>query len=491
MRIKALLAGSAASLSIIFAAAPLGAQSGQPSARTLTISSGKVEGLSLPSGVEAYLGIPYAAPPVRELRWREPQPVQSWPATFHADRLAPQCVQPGRNAQANQYSGAEITSEDCLYLNVWTRPGLSQAPVIVYIHGGAFFIGSGNMPIYGGETVASEGAVYVSLNYRLGALGFLAHPELSAESPNRASGNYASLDQIAALKWIRENIAQFGGDPNNVTIVGQSAGGSAVLTLQASPLTRGLIHRAVGMSGGGVNVDGPMRTSRSLVDAEQDGVSFQRLVGAETLAAMRALPVDRLTVPRTPGGPQIGPSLDGYVLPASVETIFSRSQHNDIPLIVGFTRDEGMGGGSSQHGWATAQTTYGRAPVYAYEFTRAHSYVPGVTFSDLEPATAGAYHTSEVPFWLGTLESFNRYRQTRAWTQADRDFSSAMTDSLIAFARSGDPATPQFRWSNFDPRRPMLLETGGAQARMVPWAQPSRPSGPVPAAPLGPRPLRD
>jgi para-nitrobenzyl esterase len=165
-----------------------------------TIESGKVEGVTLPSGAIAFLGIPYAAAPVRDLRWKDPQPVAVWKTTYHADRFGPQCMQPQRNLRANQYSGAEITSEDCLYLNIWTGPRHRKAPVIVYIHGGRFYIGSASMPIYSGEAVSKQGVVFVNFNYRLGALGFMAHPELSAESPHKTSGNYAFLDQLAALK---------------------------------------------------------------------------------------------------------------------------------------------------------------------------------------------------------------------------------------------------------------------------------------------------
>jgi len=490
MRTRAFLSTVALSVSMIAtAAAPLAAQPGQPAAPVVATRSGKVDGVTLPSGVAAYLGIPYAAPPVRELRWREPQPARSWTATYHADRFGPQCFQPDRNPQANQYSGAEVTSEDCLYLNVWTKPGLKNAPVIVFIHGGAFFIGSSSMPLYDGETVARNGAVFVNLNYRLGALGYLAHPALTAESPHKASGNYGSLDQIAALRWIHDNISRFGGDPSNVTVMGQSAGGASVLTLQASPLARGLIHRAVAMSGGGVNA-GALMSARALADAEKDGVKFQEILGAKSLADMRLLPVDRLVVPRTRGGPQIGPAQDGYVLPASVETIFAQSKQNDVPLLVGFTRDEGMGGGASQRGWAQAQATDGKAPAYGYEFIRAHSYVPGVTFSDLDPKTAGAYHTSEVPFWLGTLDSFNRFRQTRAWTPSDRAFSAALTQSLIAFARTGNPSTSELKWARFNPAQPSLIELGGPQARIIPWPQPS-PARPAPADGPGAGAVRD
>ena len=486
MRRSKLLAASVLVLTSLLSSVPVQAEPGSPSAPATVTGSGKVDGVVFPSGVEAYLGIPYAAPPVRELRWREPQPVKPWPAIYHADRFGPQCFQPDRNLRGNQYSGAEVTSEDCLYLNVWTTPRLKKAPVVVFIHGGAFFIGSSSMALYGGEEVAKKGAVFVNLNYRLGPLGFLAHPELTAESAHHASGNYGFLDQIAALKWVHDNIARFGGDPNDVTIMGQSAGGASVLILQASPLAKGLINRAIGMSGGGLDVQGPMG-SRSLAAVEQDGLKFQQIVGTKSLADMRSLPADRLVVPRAPGSPQIGPVEDGYVLPASIDQIFAQSKQNDVPLIVGFTHDEGMGGGASQEGWAKAQATHGRAPAYGYEFIRAHSYVPGVTFSDLNPKTAGAYHTSEVPFWLGTLDSFNRYRQTRAWTQADREFSADLTDSLVAFARTGDPSTVKLKWVKFDPARPRLLEIGGAQSRVIDWPAPSGPAGGPTGSWNGPR----
>ncbi|MEO9132283.1 MAG: carboxylesterase family protein [Sphingomonas sp.] len=473
----------------------------------VVIDSGRVDGTVRPSGVRAYLGIPYAAPPVRDLRWRDPQPVARWDGVYHADRLAPQCMQPQRGVMTNQYSGAEVTSEDCLYLNVWSRPSLKKAPVIVFIYGGGFFIGSSSMPLYGGETVSREGVVFVNFNYRVGPLGFLAHPELSAESPHKTSGDYGFLDQIAALKWVQRNIAQFGGDPANVTIVGQSAGSMSVLTLQASPLAKGLFHRAVGMSGAQIGGAIPMPT---LARAEQDGVRLQEVLKAGSIAQLRAMPADRIIVPRVPNGPSVGPNQDGYVLPDSIENIFARSAQNDVPLILGFTHDESFGGfgeikdlqdyqakaalrfgdrvqeflalypaatdqearaqaraadrdatmAVSMNAWAEAQTAHGRGRVFTYEFSRLHSYAPGATFTDLDPATAGAYHTSEVPFWLGTLDSFNRYRRTRAWTPDDRAFSHAMTESLVAFARSGNPNTPTLRWPQFDPGNEALLELG-------------------------------
>lgn len=501
-------------------AGPVAAQNAPSPA--VRIDSGRLDGLTTSSGISAFLGIPYAAPPVRALRWRDPAPAQPWTGTFHADRFAPQCVQPLRTGETNQYSGSEITSEDCLYLNVWAKPGARKAPVIVFIHGGGFFIGSGSMPLYGGEQVAQRGAVVVNMNYRLGVLGFLSHAELSAESPHKTSGNYAFLDQIAALQWVRRNIAQFGGDPDNVTIAGQSAGSMAVLTLQASPLARGLFHRAVGMSGALLGGSGP-GAMRPLADGEKEGARFLELMKAKDVKSLRLVPADRLVVPRVPGSPAVGAIQDGYVLPEPVDAIFARKQQNDVPLMLGFTRDESLGGlgpvttladyqervaarygaraarfmelypatsdaeartqsriadrdatmVASMKMWAVAQTANGRAPVYSYMFARPHSYAPGVTFPDLDPATAGAYHTSEVPFWLGTIDSFNKYRTTRAWTAADRAFSTAMIDSLVAFARTGSPNTPALQWPRFNAERPELLELGAA-VRRADWPSEQR-----------------
>lgn len=488
-----------------------------PVPEQVVLDSGRIDGIRLPTGTLAYLGIPFAAPPVRDLRWRDPQPVAAWQGIRHADRYAPQCVQPQRGTQTNQYSGAEITSEDCLYLNIWTQPNLKKAPVIVYIYGGGFFIGSSSMPLYGGEAVSRQGAVFVNFNYRVGPLGFLAHPELTAESAHKTSGDYGFLDQIAALEWVKRNIAQFGGDPDNVTIVGQSAGSMSVLTLQASPLAKGLFHRAVGMSGaliGGANA------MPELAEAEQDGVRLQTLLKARNLQDLRAMPADRIIVPRTPGGPKLGPIQDGYVLPKSIEQIFAASEQNDVPLIVGFAHDESFGGlgpvkdladyrakaatkfGTSasaflslypatndaeahaaasaadrdstmvvsMNAWAEAQAAHGRSPVYSYEFSRSHSYVPGVTLTDLNTATAGAYHTSEVPFWLGTLESFNQFRKTRDWTAADRAFSLAMTRSLVTFAKTGQPSTGTFRWAAYSPNSRLLLKLGDT-ATIASWPE--------------------
>jgi para-nitrobenzyl esterase len=212
------------------------------------LDAGRIDGKLLPSGVKAYFGIPFAAPPVRELRWREPQPVQKWSGVRHADRFAPECIQTLRAHDINHYFGEEATSEDCLYLNVWVPPDAqahARRPVAVWIYGGGFTIGSAAMANYHGEYLARKGIVYVTIAYRVGALGFLSLPSLDAESPHHVSGNQGFLDQVAALQWVQQNIAALGGDPGNLTIMGQSAGSMSVSILQASPLAKGLFHRVV------------------------------------------------------------------------------------------------------------------------------------------------------------------------------------------------------------------------------------------------------
>ena len=486
-----------------------------PSAAIVHTQGGTLSGKVLPSGIRAYLGIPYAAPPVRDLRWRAPQPAPEWSDIRSAREFGAQCFQPLRDATANSYAGAETMSEDCLYLNVWARPDTRRAPVIVYIHGGAFYTGAGSFPIYDGETIARHGAVFVNLNYRVGPLGFLALPELSAESPQGTSGNYGLLDQIAALGWIKRNIAAFGGDPDNITIVGQSAGSMSVLALQASPLAKGLFQRAVGMSG--AMIAGAI-TLPSRTEAETAGSKLEAGWKATSLSQLRAMPADRLIVPRVPGGPSTGPAIDGYVLPGSIPEIFRSGEQADVPLLVGFTRDEALGGmgpisgldeyrakAKSLYGdraerflelfpaandaeakaqarladrdntvalgmfsWAALQQTYGHAPVYSYEFAHPHSFAAGVTFSDLDPVKAGAYHTSEVPFWLGTLDSFNRFRHTRDWTANDRQISEKMVNALIAFARTGTPDVPSAEFPPFDASAPQLMMIAD-DLHQAPW----------------------
>ena len=471
------------------------------------VESGAISGKLLPSGVRAYFGVPFAAPPVVDRRWRAPQPVSAWRGTYHADRFAPQCIQILRASNINHYFGHEPTSEDCLYLNIWAPP-VSQsarpAPVIVWVHGGGMTIGSPSMANYGGENLAKKGVVYVSIAYRLGTFGFMAHPELTAESPHRASGNSGFLDQVAALQWIQRNIDKFGGDPARVIVAGQSAGAGSAFALQSSPLTKGLLHGIVGMSGGGLrfNADPPPRA-----EAEAAGQDLQRLLNAGSLADLRAVPADRILSAQaesqlggSAGTLRFRPVIDGYFWPRSPREVFAAGQQQDVPLLIGFTRDESsnalrtaktvdefktaaqkyfpgrgeeflrlypvkndaalaeVGASAARDGgmatsirsWAIGQRARGAQPAYIYMYAHPHPYAPGVRFADLNPLTAGAYHTSEVPYFLLTQDVYNRFRETRAWTPRDRELAQTMSDVLVAFAKGGKPATSTLTMPAFD-----------------------------------------
>lgn len=300
--------------------------------------AGLIDGKTLASGVRAWLGVPFAAPPVRDLRWRDPQPHARWDGVWHADRPAPECIQPLRARNLNHYFGEEATSEDCLYLNIWAPPGPAPAggyPVVTWIYGGGFNIGSASMANYAGEALAAKGVVYVAIAYRVGPLGFLAHPELSAENGGK-SGNYGLKDQVAALRWIKANIAGFGGNPANVTIAGQSAGSMSVSLLQASPATKGLFQRAVGMSGGAF---GDIGTPAPLKEAEAEGIAVQAALGVQSIEQMRDMPADKLIALAAPvrRRPIV---IDGEVVAQTPAAAFAAGRQNDVPLLLGFTRDE-------------------------------------------------------------------------------------------------------------------------------------------------------
>jgi para-nitrobenzyl esterase len=474
-------------------------------ARPVQVDGGAIEGTTLPSGIKAWLGVPFAAPPVRELRWQPPQRVAPWRGTFHADRFAPQCLQPLRSPRQNHYFGVEASSEDCLYLNIWAPRSGRKLPVIVWIYGGGFNIGSASMANYSGEPLAKAGVVRVNIAYRVGPLGFLAHSELTREGGG-ASGNYGLMDQIAALHWIQRNIAKFGGDPGNVTIVGQSAGSMSVALLQMSPEVKGLFHRVVGMSGspfGGML--GPVPLER----AETQGLALQKELGAASLAELRALPGDRVTAATTPRDAIVR---DGRIIPASAEEIFAAQRHNDVPVLLGYTLDESFRPiqaavlaatvrerfpakaeaildvygasnparaavdiardstvGRQMADWATAQHRNGRAPAYAFLFARRQPYVPGVSFIDHEPETAGAYHTGDVPYWLRTRDSLNLFRVTRDWESGDATLEAEMSAALLSFARTGIPVSPKLgAWPDFDSAHPRLIWLD-PEPRVIDW----------------------
>ncbi len=473
------------------------------------IETGAVTGIALSPAVDAWLGIPFAAPPVRDARWRPPQPLKRWTRTFRADRIGPECFQPMREHAYNHYFGDEPMSEDCLYLNVWApakqiasaHPVVGK-PVIVWIYGGSFAVGSGGKALYDGQALAAKGAVVVTVNYRLGALGFLAHPELSAESPQQASGNYGLLDLIAALQWVRHNIGAFGGDPTRVTVMGQSAGAIAISDLQVSPLARGLFDRIVALSG---SAHAPAFDTPPLADAEKIGQAFAVSLGTTSLAALRRMPADAISRAAFAGA---RPIVDGWVLPDRPATLYATGRQMDLPLMLGFTRDENLtpfaavrtladyraetvrqfgtkstkvealypatdDAGARQAArhlgrdisfstmmrtWATMQREHGRAPTWAYMFAQPHPYVPGVSFTDMDAASAGIYHTAEVPYFLGTFDAFNLFRATRQWTAADHRLADRIMTSLIAFAASGDPGqSVGLIWPRFDQSERLVI----------------------------------
>lgn len=489
---------------------------GASTAQVVTVDSGRLAGVKLEGGVNAWYGVPYAAAPVRELRWRPPQPLPAWRGVFHADRKGPECIQLLRRKDINHYFGEEATSEDCLTMNIWAPASAkagSRLPVVVFIHGGGFTVGSSGMALYGGANVAARDAVFVNFNYRLGILGFMAHPELTAESPHGASGNYGFLDQVAALRWVQKNIARFGGDPSRVTISGQSAGGSSVVSLMASPLARGLFQRAFVQSGPALGSPSP-----TLAESEQTGLEVQKAVGAKSLAEMRQLPADRVFVVQRDfqfgdsGSVNVKPNIDGYFLPASLAAIFAAGKQNDVPLLAGFTRDdispsplrlartvqdfrngaskvyganaerflalypvasdadaEKMGKLAARHAMmekgtrklAQAQAGTGKAPVYMYMFSRVHPMNPAAPVFD---SPQGAYHTSDVPYWFQTQDALNMFRPTRLWTTQDRALSARMMDSMLAFARTGNPATRTTPWPAWRPDSEQYVDFGDAVA---------------------------
>jgi para-nitrobenzyl esterase len=479
------------------------------------VDGGALSGKLLESGVRAYFGVPFAAPPVRDLRWREPQPVAAWKGVYHADRKAPECIQVLRRHDINHYFGEEATSEDCLYLNIWAsgtaKPG-AKLPVIVYIYGGGFTLGSSGMAMYGGEELAKKGIVFVNFNYRVGALGFLAHPELTAESPHHASGDYGFLDQIAALQWIKRNIAKFGGDPDNVTISGQSAGSASVSALEASPLAKGLFQHGFAMS---LSFFDDRLALPKLADAEKTGLEVQKALGAASIADMRAMPADKILALQKDcqlgcaGTVAVSPAVDGYFLPDAVPAVFAAGRQNDVSTVVGFTRDESsndlrtaanlgayiaaahklygdraekfldlypahndaeakiMGNTAAREAlvetgtrtWALAERATGKAPFYMYMFSRVHPFVEDPKLFD-HPQTIGAYHTSDVPYWFETLDALNLFRTTRNWTPYDRELADKMSDCLVAFARTGDPATEAVAWPAWTDRSEQYVEFG-------------------------------
>ena len=402
----------------------------------LTISGGQIQGVDAgASGVILYKGIPYAAPPTGDLRWREPQPVVPWDGIKVCDTFgaaAPQkLTDPGSFYDKEFYAQSpHVKDEDCLYLNVWTpAAGKSDAglPVAMWIHGGAYRNGFGHENEFDGVAWAKRGVILVTINYRLGVLGFLAHPELTSESPNHSSGNYGILDQVYALKWIKENISQFGGNPDRVTVFGQSAGAGSVQALVASPLTKGLIAGAIMQSGGGIG----SRPSLMLEGAEQTGESIMRFYGCSTIEEMRQVPAedlgdfenrmkDFMTAEKRSGN--LGPNIDGYLLKESFSDAARNGNLLRIPYIIGATIDEMRRNSKPIEDFCLACEEKG-IKTYAYQFSRP---LPG--------DDAGAFHSAELWFIFHTLD-----RCWRPLTKGDEALSKYMVGCWTNFAKYGDP----------------------------------------------------
>lgn len=472
-----LLSGAGESGSAVVPAAGASESAGAsgPALRAARVESGALEGApGREAGVSVFRGVPYAAPPVGALRWRAPEPAPPWAGTRRAVAFAPSCVQKEQRRLlpwTEEYMPQGEMSEDCLALNVWTGAAseAERRPVLVYVHGGAFTGGSGDVRVYDGDALAARGVVVVTFNYRVGVFGFLSHPELAREGQHGASGNYGLLDQVAVLRWVQRNIAAFGGDPGQVTVAGQSAGASSVHLLTASPLARGLFQRAIAQSGAwDLRQRLPGRA-----DAEALGLA---LAGRRSLAELRALPAEVLRDEALAAAIATRPVVDGWVVPDQLAAIYERGQHADVPLLVGLTADEGSSRGSygtldregfealvaerfperakelvaryagaSGAGLAEGQKQLardegltqlrafrelrarsGRAPDYAYFFERAIPWP--------EQPQYQAFHSAELPYMFDNLDALDR-----PWAPVDRELAGTMASYWVNFIRSGDP----------------------------------------------------
>ena len=423
----------------------------------VTVSGGTLEGrVDSASRVLVFEGIPYAAPPVGNLRWRPPQPAAHWTGVRSANRLAHNCFQHQPYGDIHPFEAG--VSEDCLYLNVWTQSAAGSRPVMVWIHGGGFHAGFGGEERHNGSVLARKGAVVVTVNYRLGAFGFFAHPALAAESPQHVSGNYGLLDQIAALQWVHDNIARFGGDPSRVTVFGESAGGMSVGSLIGSPLAKGLFQRAILESGTGTRGLGRLDSAQAM---GAHGAVHLGITGTDAAVAaqLRALSADSLLAATVraagdPGRPIFFPIVDGWVVPRPVDSTLVLGLGNVVPVIVGSNADEPQEMfGAPSRSFARLITARG-APAYLYQFAR--------VAEDSANRARGAYHSAEITFVFGRSRPIEASAGHAAY---DSTLADAMSDYWVAFARSADPngapaAGKWPRWPKYDPVTDAYIELG-------------------------------
>ena len=410
----------------------------------LTIEGGRVRGVETDTpGVVVYKGIPYAAPPTGSLRWKEPQPVRPWEGVLQADTFGHPAVQsphaPGGYTPEFFFDGDPDFSEDCLYLNVWTpaagQPG-RKLPVTLWIHGGGYTAGWGFEPEMDGEEWARHGGILVTFNYRLGIFGFLTHPALSAESPNGVSGNYGMLDQIAALKWVKENIAQFGGDPERITLMGQSAGAMSVQSLVTSPLSKDLIAGAIIQSGGGISARSLL--GGMLAESEAAGKKLMDWAGYETAEQMRAASTGEIfSLPQRYMAENHeyihagnSPVIDGYALPESFSSAALAGRIADVPYLIGCTLDDmgGLGGGIDE--FCAAREQAGNV-AWSYLFARR------LPTDGRENVLEGAFHSSELWYMFKSLRFC-----WRPFIKGDYDLAEQMITYWTNFAGYGDPNGP-------------------------------------------------
>ncbi len=455
------------------------------------------------SEIFAFRGIPFASPPVGELRWKAPVPPAPWQGVKITDEFGPSPVQPAPDPfmvyTAEFLIPRSPISEDCLYLNVWTgaKSSSEKRPVFVWIYGGGFMSGGTACPIYDGEALAGKGVIVVSIAYRVGNFGFFAHPELTKESPHGASGNYGFMDQIAALQWVQKNISAFGGDPANVTIAGQSAGSFSVSVLCASPVARGLFHKAIAQSGS-VVVKNDRITSPSLANGESEGLKIAEKLNAHSISELRKIPAEEIL--KTSQG--VGQFItDGYILPEPVPVLFASGRFADIPLLTGWNADEAFvfefknkeafqqmaakefkSGATtflkhypansdeeamasqialsrdrtfalSNYKWADIQSVRGKSKTFVYYFTRK------------PPATGefvkwGAFHTAEVPYVFNNLKFFKRN-----FEPVDHQLADLMSDYWVNFIKTGNPNGNGLpKWPSYDVKKGEVMILGDKSA---------------------------
>jgi para-nitrobenzyl esterase len=458
--------------------------------------AGLVEGVS-EGGLRVYKGVPFAAAPVGPLRWREPQPVAPWTGVRRTQAFAPACMQAGVSMPGE---APPPSSEDCLYLNVWTpaHGPAERLPVLVWIYGGGFSNGSASMPLYWGDRLARRGVVVVTVAYRVGPFGWLALPALTTESPHHSSGNYGLEDQVAALEWVKRNIASFGGDPSRVTIAGQSAGAASMSMLVASPLAKGLFRAVIAESGGMFE---PMQLAPGfqLANAERDGLAYSVSVGAKSLAELRVLPAAALLKGKR--SIVTHPVIEPYALPLSPYDAFVAGRLNDTPILVGSNADEArslveslasvkaatfnadiakawgplppqlmasyphatdaeavtarlgfereLRFGWDDWAWARLQAEERRNPAFYYQFAHAPPFPTGSVYEGWGPS-----HFSELWYVFDHLNQQPKWR----WTPQDRWLAAAMSRYWTNFVKTGDPNGPGLpHWPRFDPAHQSVL----------------------------------